>query len=267
MNTVYIDWSMRNGVTGVFNDEAVVKKWPEGTTSLLDALDTPHRIVAESTIHSYLPEEREAFLDRCVTEGHEVLFTPARETGRWNREHARDKDDLTDPFTIRDIALSAAHLRKPHQVTQERIDRRVAANLEIRLLRVSKKKNAFGKEIAKVLVPYRDLSDIDKLALGNGKRYSWVLLAALGIAAKHASGRKQFEQLCGLYAHGYPSQLRADIYHWQWSGGSTRARLNGVRKKDGFGLRKRDDLTLSQFRRSIRSVYAQLHTANLVNYA
>ena len=260
----YLDWSLRNGVTAVRNDSEGVEHFKKGTNEFLDALASPSKIIMESTVHSFVPEWREAFIKRCEDEGHTLLFVPPRETGRWSRELGIDKSDFNDPLVIRAIVKAGAHLKRPSTPEPEYVAKRAAANRKLMLLRASGEKDEYAKALIEGLPDYASLSNEKKLALGNGKRYSFIVVAAAGVATEVATSRKEFERLCGLYAHGYPSQIRADLYHWQWSGGAKRARLNGEpisEDKDGkktYGLRKRDDLTLSEFRRSLRWLYAAI---------
>lgn len=267
MNTYYLDWSLRNGVTGIFNDgdANAVEHWPGGTDEFLDSLDTPHNIVMESTVHSFVKEWREEFIERCEREGHTLRFTPPRETGRWARELMYDMplSDFEAPLVIREIA-KRGHTKAPSITDDAYIQKAEDANHELMLLRAQGKKEAFADECIALLPEYKTLDDTLRLALGDGKKYSKVVVAAAGMAAKHADSRKEFERLCGLYAHGYPSQIRADLYHWGWSGGAKRARLNGTptaidpkTNAKKFGIRKRDDLTLSEFRRGMRWLYSQ----------
>lgn len=266
--TVYADWGLRTGVTALFPGEEEVRQYKLGTDEFLDDLDGPTRIVMESTVHSFVPEDRAAFLSRCEKERHELLFLPPRLTGRWIRELGMDKSDFSDPFVFREMVKRGVHLKHPRERDDEWESRRYQANRELMLLRNSGKKDAFAKSLVEKLPPYKDLDAEKKAALGDGKKYSLVAVAAAGIATKHANNRREFERLCGLYAHGYPSQIRADLHHWLYSGGARRARLNGeptsVDSKTGakkYGLRKRDDITLSQWRRSLRWLYAQLRDA------
>lgn len=262
---IYADWGLRTGVTALFPGDDEVKLFKEGTDAFLDALDGPSEIVMESTVHSFVPEDRAAFMARCAEEGHTLLFLPPRLTGRWTRELGMDKSDFSDPFVFKKMVEAGIALKRPKPRDEEWAVRRIAANRELMLLRNSGKKDAFAKDVIKRLPPYSTLDPVKRTALGNGKKYSEVAIAAAAVAAKHVNNRHEFERLCGLYAHGYPSQIRADLHHWLYAGGAKRARLNGeptsVDPKTGakkFGIRKRDDLTLSEWRRSLRWLYAQL---------
>jgi hypothetical protein len=108
-----------------------------------------------------------------------------------------------------------------------------------------------------------DLSPIRQLALGNGKDYNLVIVAAVGVASIHARTTDEFDRLAGLYAHGYPSQIRADLHHYAWAGGNTRAKLET--HLDGYGKRiipsptvRLDGLTWTSYRRELRWLYRQL---------
>lgn len=260
----YLDWSLRNGVTAVRNDSQDVIHFKKGTDEFLDSLSCPAKIIMESTVHSYVPEWRSAYIARCAEDGHDLRFLPPRETGRWSRELGIDKSDFNDPFVLREIVAAGAHLKRPTVPDDAYVAKREAANRKLMLLRAAGDKDDYADALIATLPEYGSLSNEKKLSLGNGKKYSKIVVAAAGVAAEAASSRKEFERLCGLYAHGYPSQIRADLYHWQWSGGARRGRLNGEPTnvdKDGkksYGLRKRDDLTLSGFRKSLRWLYAHL---------
>ena len=41
----------------------------------------------------------------------------------------------------------------------------------------------------------------------------------------------EFERIAGLYSHGYPNQIRADLHHYVWAGGNQRAKLNEEKKR------------------------------------
>jgi hypothetical protein len=267
MPTVYADWGLRTGVTALLPNDAEVKLFKEGTDALLDSLASPHRIVMESTVHSFVPEDREAFIKRCAVAGHQLLFLPPRLTGRWSRELGMAKSDYSDPLVFKAMVEAGVHLRQAKLVDDAWVQKRVAANYELMILRYSGQKDEFADELIKLLPDYKSLDDVKKKALGNGKQYSRVGVAAAGMAAKYAENRAEFERLCGLYAHGYPSQIRADLHHWLYSGGSKRAKLDGeplsIDKKGvkTYGIRKRKDITLSEFRRSLRWLYAQLRDA------
>ena len=268
MKQVYFDWSLRNGVTYVTDDSDEVQHVPS-TDALLDQLHEPHRIICESTVHSYIRDDRLDFIERCKREGHELVSVPTRATGRWSREMRRPKSDFNDPLTIRDEVAGGAHLKRivPHDHDLQLFrEKRTATNYELMLMRAKGEKDAYAKSIIRRFLPdYADLEPYEQLALGNGKEYSLVGIAALGLAAERAQDRREFERLCGLYAHGYPSQIRADIYHWLYSGGAKRGRLDGEKifldgeskDKGGYGLRKRKDgLSLSEFRKACHHVYA-----------
>jgi hypothetical protein len=112
-------------------------------------------------------------------------------------------------------------------------------------------KDAFAKTRLPELPPYESLTMDQKLSFGNGKEYSLPVIAAIGICALYADTREDFDFLSGLYASAYPSQIRADLHHHQWAGGNTRARLNPE-------TRKRDDLTLTDYRRNLRQMWRWL---------
>lgn len=101
------------------------------------------------------------------------------------------------------------------------------------------------------------------------KGYNRTALAAIGIAVKHAKSRRLFDAVTGLYAHAHGSQLRADLMFWVYAGGGPRAKLYNKKMLDkaspagrdyildNFGKRN-DGLTLTQFRRAVRWLRAQI---------
>lgn len=275
MTTYYADWSMRNGWTYITEQDEYPKPAITAPThaGLLDANPRGSTLVCEGTAMSFVAGDLEIFLGMCDAHAVTLKFTATRETGRMLRELNYTKGDTVDPYAIRQIARRGGHLRlavpRPTADTPHVIARK-AANRELMLLRQSGNKDAFANAIIASLPDYSDLSPSQRLALGNGKKYSATLVAAVGTAVKHSSTRDEFEQLCGLYAHGYPSQIRADIYHWNYAGGAARARLTEDKADwpDGFGLRKRKDgLTLSEFRRSIRNLRSMILASGTFNPA
>lgn len=268
MDTIYCDWSIRNGVATVRNDEDEVKFYPD----LAAVIETrPERIILETTFQSFDLSARAATIAACERLGIELLTTPNRLTSRFRKAAGLgEKSDPTDARAIRIAAQSGVHLKRPRIAEPGEDASRITANGALMYLRshgdITKKprsegynfhsrKDDWARELVEYLPPYSSLTDTQKIALGNGKEYSLVTVAAVGMAAYHARNTREFDRLSGLYAHAYPSQIRADLHHHAWAGGNTRAHLNGA-KEDG--IRKRDDITLSQFRREMRWLYHQL---------
>lgn len=286
MSTIYVEWSYHRGVTALFGDTDRHKVYPNLAT-MLDDLKSPTRIVLETTFESYdrgsVDAARETFIRRCAAEGHEIRTWPNRLTGRWRIRMGFDPDprpkgytkvqsyatDLEDAKCFRAGVKAGVHLSIPHETDNRKEQLRIDANTRLMELRRSgsmvkvnsrdgsdKWKRTSGKdEYAKKLLPglpvYDGLTYAQKLSFGNGKEYSLVVIAAVAVIAEHANNRDDFDFLSGLYAHAYPSQIRADLMHHQWAGGNKRIRLNPV-------TRKRDDLTLTDYRRELRWLYRQL---------
>ena len=45
-------------------------------------------------------------------------------------------------------------------------------------------------------------------------RYAMIPIVAVGVAEQYASTRKQFDSVAGLYANGYRSTIRDDLFYW-----------------------------------------------------
>lgn len=275
MDTVYFDWSQRRGVMTLVNDSNDYRIYPS-LLAMADDLKEPHRIIGEATFDSFNLDARKEFIERCIREGHELLTVPTRETTRWRyRLGFGEKPssqtyaiDLQDVQCIRAEAKSGAHLKKPGTPDPELVCKREAANRELMRLRSTgemKKrprsegftfishKEIFSRETTEALPPFGSLTRVQQTALGDsaGKNYNPTLVAAVGVAAKYADNTKEFDYLAGTYAHGKGSQIRSDVMFWGWTGGGKRQKLNKE-------TRKRDDLTLSEYRRELRWLYHQL---------
>ena len=115
MNKIYFDWSIRRGVVAVFgaSDEP---NYYRDLNELLDSLSEPHEIIGEATFSSFDLAARYALIERCEREGHTLLTTPNRLTGRKRRAMGytdADKSDEIDVLVIRQLVLDGTHLKRP----------------------------------------------------------------------------------------------------------------------------------------------------------
>ena len=282
MTTTYFDWSIRNGVATLVDDRTEVRFY-SSLWQVLDLLQPGDRLIGEATFLSFDLDQRARFIDAAMARGITFLTTPTRLTGKVRRREYpdQDKDDALDVVVIRGIAQDPSKLKRPTVPDPNWVTQREAANDELMRLRRSgtltprprnperftftSQKDIQAQEWIAKLPPYQDLTLDQQQALGNGKEYSSVLVAAVGVATKHARNRKEFDHLIGHYAHAYPSQLRADVHHWVWAGGNTRSKLVTEIQVDGHRSavspsQRLDGLTQSEYRREVRWLYHQMKT-------
>lgn len=269
-SSIYFDWSMRRKIPTLLDDSNQVVDYLD-LFDLLDHLKEPHRIIGEATFESFRLDKRRDFIDRCDAEGHILLTVPNRETARW-RERAGFSaaktpgraGDLIDLQAIR-MAAQHTHLKKPRILPEDDpfITKRIIANRKLQKMRANTRpvigprggvswtdeKEDYALEKIASLPPFCQLGPVKRAALGQDQNYSRVITAAVGVAAEVAEDVKEFDRLAGLYAHGYPSQIRSDLMFHGWAG-PTRGKLNAQKK--------RDDLTLSEYRNSLRWLYREL---------
>ena len=234
---VAVDWSLRE--VHVTYDGWAVKRLPS-VHDLIDELDSPHRIVAESTIESWDPDRRAALARRATDEGHElVVFRPIH-TARLRNELGLEKSHEEDARVIYKIATGGTtHLYPILTPDIKWAQFRTEANREYQRLRLSGEKAALAEQATAILGPYKDLDADEQLVLGNGKTYLETALAAVYFAAQHASSRKTFERLLGLHGSAYPSLLRSEVHH------------------HGFRHAKKRGVTWTLYRRQLRRLYAR----------
>lgn len=274
METIYADWSLRRGVMTIRDDSDDYTIYPS-LLIMAKSLEEPHRIILEATLESFNLEARRDFLDQCSKLGHKVLTVSTRETTRWRYRMGFGekpssqtyKTDLEDVKAIRAEA-QISHLKVPGIPDQSWIDRRKQANDELMRLRSQGEmrkrprsegytfvpyKDIWSSNLIKQLPPFGSLTEIQKIALRDtdNKNYNKTIVAAAAVASKYARDTREFDRLAGLYVHAYPSQIRADLMFWGWAGGGKRQKLNPA-------TRKRDDLSLSDYRRELRWLYHQL---------
>ena len=254
MNEYYIDWSSRKGVLALMEgaEKPVVF---ETLFTFVESLNEPSIIYIEATYESFDLKKRREFEEICFNK-HVLWQTPNRLTQRMRKRlNFSEKTDENDTFAIRGVVKQCDSLKKPRPVDQTRVLIRVIANKELMLLRRRRQKDVFAETLIVHLPSPETLTDTQKIALLNGDgKYSKPTVAAVGIAAKFAYNQKGFDFLAGLHAHGYPSQIRADLHHYNWSGGNTRRKLSD--HKHGYG--KRDDIKMSDWRREMRWLFHKL---------
>lgn len=273
MDTYYFDWA--HGKINVLmnddEDDVVLGSLDE----LLDLINEPSRIIGEATFESFFRDsKRNDIIDRCEEEGHILLTTPNRATGRWKvkkyppdnpeykhfyENNARFPDNLAVAL-IRDIAKAGCHLKVPRKFDPDDpwLPLRQAASKDIMVLRNTKHtvtgprggeklvsdQERLADQMLPFLVPYKQLPERQSRSLGNGKEYSKTLVATTAVASKYVSNVKEFDKLSGLYAHGYPSQFRSNYHYY---GMKTAIKRHGDTKE----VRK-------DFRYSCRWLYHQL---------
>ena len=261
MRRVAFDWS-RFQVDYTFDGttSAVVADLP-ALLEVLAELGEPCDIVCEATFESYEPEKRQWFIDECARRGHRLrVFNPRLTAYRRTRDGI-EKDDATDSLVIFKIAFeSSVHLAVPKPVDSAWVEKRERVNREHTISRFTGTKDALAEQAIDVLGPYGELTEDQRLVLGNGREYAIPLLSAIVRATMHATSREEFERLLGLYANAYPSHLRSDVHHWGY-----RIRNGGIGKNaDGTPkFRRQSVVEWKTFRRVLRGTYQQLKRAGI----
>lgn len=257
---VTFDWAAGK-LTALFGDDDSSKiKYYPSIEELITSLNVPHKIVCEATFESFDISERQRMIDLATAHGHDWWVTPNRQTGRHRQKmgFGDNKTDEIDVQVLRDMSLTRpTMLKRPNVRLQDDpfVVGAKAANDELMLLRrtITMKKNksklgfkkvsakdTYAAKLVKTLPKFEKLTEIQKLALGGSGKYSLCLVAAAAKVTKFANSREEFEHYAGLFAHGYPSQIRSDFMHWRYRF----ANKHGVK--------------LSDFRRECRWLYHQL---------
>lgn len=287
---VYFDWSLHRGVLALFGEHGLDYKIYLHLPALLDDLKEPHRIIGEMTFDSFNLDRRSEVIDRAAKDGHELLCVPTRQTTK-SRHRAGFSDkspntlesDIEDAQSIRLQVQRGGALRPPGtppDFEYKRVYEAVASEL-MRLRSTGEfsfNRNGNPKFISdKTLVPAmleQHLPDVNSLseniqqALGSSemrkgghKGYNATMLAAVAVLAKHCPNRRMFDRVSGLHTHAYGSQVRSDLMFWVWAGGNNRGKIytkGDVGTHPGnYGDRK-DGLTLTEYRRSLRWLYHQI---------
>lgn len=261
MQHVYFDWN-KTQINVLFDDaeDDIVLK---DLDSLMDMLTEPSVIIGEATFESFQLAKRQHVIERAKREGHTLLTTPNRATGRWRKIMYPEYNNKPLPDNlavkvIRHIATQTkTHLKVPAFPDSEWVIIRENANDMLMNLRsefrwtygprggrkVVSAKDDYADDIIQTLPEYVTLTAKQKLALGDGKEYNKTVVAAVAVAAEHVDNISDFDRLSGLYHHGYPSQIRSDLHHWRWR-----------------FLKGKVDLTLSDFRREVRWLFHQIRS-------
>lgn len=243
---VALDWSF-SAVHTTF-DGATVARWADMGV-FLDSLESPHKIVAESSFESWDPVRRLATIDRLRSAGHELYVFRPKYTSRL-RTQLPDlvKSDENDTRLIYMIATNGKHHLYPvPSVDQAWVSFRADANKEWGLCRLTAAKKRYEAAAVAVLGPYGNQSTERQLALGNGRAYSPTLLAVLYFCAQRCATRNEFERLVGLHGSAYPSLLRSEVHNHSMK----HARNRGV--------------GMSMYRREVRRAWRELRNAVLVD--
>ena len=104
---VALDWSF-SAVHATFDGSAVARWADMGV--FLDSLDSPHKIVAESSFESWDPARRLAMIDRLRAAGHELYVFRPKYTARLRAQLPdMEKTDENDARLIYMIATNGKH--------------------------------------------------------------------------------------------------------------------------------------------------------------
>lgn len=260
MNTYYFDWSMRHGLYVLKNDEKTHKIYTK-FSNFLDTLTEPSIICGESTFESFWPEERTKTIERCEQDGHELKTFNTRVTGRWRKKvypkyNNKPLPDDKAVSLIRRIVKSGVQLQVPvaykisiNDTAENKLMRLRNNRIVATITRGKNKgnyklvpeKDVYAENLISKLPDYKTLSSELKEALGNGTKYSKVIVAAIGVATEYSNNRREFEKLTGLYQGAYGNIIRSDLHMHGWN-----------------PRRKRNKITISQYRKSCRWLFWQL---------
>ena len=217
---------------------------------LLDQLDTPHRIVTESTFESWRPDRRQPVAARAASEGHvlEVVHPLQAERMRAHLELA--KSDENDARAIFAIAQEGrVHTYGILAPDQEWAKFRVRANREYNRLRKGGGKADLLAQAKAILGPFGEQSRDAQAALGNRGKYSEALICACYFAALRCTSRGQYERLLGLHGSAYPSLLRSEVHQH-----SAKYRVRHEKNPNG-------GLEWTVYRRELRRLFARFKAA------
>jgi hypothetical protein len=229
---VAFDWSLK-GVHAT-SDGVTVDRFAD-IDALVDALEEPTKLAAESTFESWDPARRTHALELIRGAGHELYVYRPLHTSR-RRPDALAKTDADDARVIYSLAVDGRFHLHPAVAEPDidRVRRRIRSNRAYVRIRLAEGKPELAAAAETILGPYGDLDPELARALGNGGSYSGTLLAAVWIATTRTRSRDDFEDLLGLSGSGYPSLLRSEIHTHVW------------RHADGRGI------TWTAFRRAVR---------------
>jgi len=289
MQSFGIDWSIRNNID-VFDPDKRLRAKYACLEDLLAALDGPSKIVIESTFGSFDLAKRREFVAECARRGHTLVMVPPRMTAKRRKAQRVPKSDAVDARIIYELGETSAarRFKPPNSALVEKRKAAARCIMELRRRYITEEgqrmpdtgssinyvslKDVFARKLKAKLEAnnkrwrYLPMS-INHRALVNpeGNDYNPVTLAAVGVAAIFADNMREFESIAGLSANGYPSQIRADLYHFNWAGGNARKKLEKTgsfveadgTKRPVFGGRT-DGLKLTEWRRGFRWLYRQV---------
>lgn len=238
---VAFDWSGKH--LDVTFDGVTVRQ-VDRSEDLLPLLNVPHRIVCESTFESYKPERRAAMVELFRSKGHELYMYRPLATAKFRKTEGIEKTNTNDAQVIFRIAQETnMHLYPAIGRDEDWASRRAELNAEYHAIRSMGLKTELLIEPAKeILGSFKSLSPEDKAMFGNAAldKYSETLLAAVYFATRYTSNRHEFERLLGMSGSAHPSLLRSDVHHHVYR-----------------HMRKRRSVTMSEFRRSVRTLRAR----------
>jgi hypothetical protein len=236
---LYFDWSGTKGLHVIDDDAKNVGDKDEVMQyaefeNLFNDLSEPTILIGEATFESFRKDRRNKIIRYAKERSHEMLVTPTRATRRRAEKLGiKDKTDFHDPYIIRDLANDGkTHLRIPTDKIDGRIVQIREENCEklMRMrhfyIRVENKRNKislkdyFAQLIIKQLPDFKDLPKITRLIIGNGdgRNYNLTSVAAVGVVTPQVKSGKELKKVCGLFHHGYPSQIRSDLMLHRWWG-------------------------------------------------
>lgn len=285
---VYCDWSMRRGVTAVFEsapgEYQIYRSIAGDSGSLLDSLKAPHLIILERTFESFNLAARKQFISRAGNEGHVILCVPTRTTtkarfraGLGVKASDTYLSDFEDARAIRFEALAGMALVPPAlEPDEEYLKVYEAVKNDLMALRstgeltdrprsegfaFTSEKTVLAQDLIGKLPGIRaqELHVQQALGSSDGKSYNETIVAAVGVLARHCASRRMFDRVSGMHAHAYGSQARSDLMFWGWTGGGKRGKLIDLEDIPAGGNRtRRDGLTLTEYRNAVRWLYRQL---------
>lgn len=242
------DWSMGRGVVA-FDGESYF--YHKTSLDLFDSLKEPTDIATEASLESFNLAERTKIIEMFQGSEHNLFFSPTKQTARkrnlWMSEEEIEKREqlkvlgmeshltyhkmnnlegdeldtlvLFRMFSEMPYMFSPAKVRTGHSA-KERVARELmilrSVKIDVGKAKPISAKEQFAKDIIANLPDYKTLEPKYKDYLGNGKKYSEVRVALIGVLAKHVKNRRGYDQLSGFHGHGYPSQTRSDFYYWGW---------------------------------------------------
>lgn len=260
-----VDWSIKNGVCAY---DGVDHIFVPDLLRLLDSLTVPSVVVLEASFDSYDVEFRELVISSFENSPHDLLTVNPRQTAAFRRkwypdyEKVQSKDsDKFDAELIYQMVMKSNVLF--HRATpREHIPALFDIKRDLMKLRRSyttrvstraatgfvkdSDKELWAKELVKRLPDYHTLDTKLQDLLGDGKSYSLVLVATVGVISRHVKSRKLFDTVAGFHGNGYPSQQRSDFYR-NWH------QLNKRWKKNGLPTR-----TLTEYQHATRWLFHQL---------